>query len=157
MTSPVLSSAPAPAPAPVRELLERSRDTLVGACRTTDASERYIDAHLGALRAGAALLARFSPPPTRRAKPQNVWQALPVVLPELAEWAQFFAGAASVRAQIGRGGYVGTRQADDMLRQAEMFLEIAQDRLGVPITVPLPELITPARPMRHPATTDIPA
>ena len=37
----------------VLDLLERGRATLEAACRTSDASERYRDSHLGALRAAA--------------------------------------------------------------------------------------------------------
>ena len=42
-----------------------------------------------------------------------------------------------------RGGHISARESDDLLRQAEMFLEIVQDLLGVPLTVPLPQSITP--------------
>ena len=56
-----------PAPAAVLDLLARSRATLEEACRTADASERYRDAHLGALRAAAALVAaRTTPSPRSR-------------------------------------------------------------------------------------------
>ena len=46
----------------VLDLLERGRTTLETACRTSDASERYRDAHLGALRAAAALVAARTVP-----------------------------------------------------------------------------------------------
>jgi hypothetical protein len=46
---------------------------------------------------------------------------------------------------MDRGGHISVRQADDLLRQAEMFLEIVQDQLGVPQTVALPQSITPVR------------
>ena len=44
------------------DLLDRSRASLLQACRTGDAGERYVEAHLGALRAAAALLAARSMP-----------------------------------------------------------------------------------------------
>ena len=44
------------------DLLDRSRGSLLQACRTGDAGERYVEAHLGALRAAAALLAGRSIP-----------------------------------------------------------------------------------------------
>ena len=44
------------------DLLDRSRASLLQACRTGDAGERYVEAHLGALRAAAALLAARSIP-----------------------------------------------------------------------------------------------
>ncbi len=124
------------------DLLERARATLESACRTTEASERYRDAHLGALRAAAALVAARTVP-TPRARPRSVWQVLPGVAPELGEWAAFFAACSAHRSVIDRGGHISAREADDLLRQAEMFLEIVQDLLGVPLTVPLPQSITP--------------
>jgi hypothetical protein len=128
----------------VIELLARARGTLEDACRTADASERYRDAHLGALRAAAALVAaRTTPSP--RSRPRSVWQVLPGVAPELSEWAAFFAACSAQRSVIDRGGRIPAREADDLLRQAEMFLEIVQSSLGVPMTAPLPELTTPLR------------
>lgn len=137
-------------PLAAHELLVRSHATLEGACRTSDASERYLESHLGALRAAAALVAARTPPATR-SRPRNVWQVLPTVAPELGEWASFFAAASSRRSVIDRGGWLSAREADDLLRQAEMFLEIVQDQLGIPQTVPLPDSITPVAPSR-PAT-----
>jgi len=126
----------------VLDLLERARTTLEAACRTSDASERYRGAHLGALRAAAALVAARTVP-TPRARPRSVWQVLPGVAPELGEWAAFFAACSAHRSAIDRGDHVSARESDDLLRQAEMFLEIVQDLLGVPLTVPLPQSITP--------------
>jgi hypothetical protein len=126
----------------VLDLLERARTTLESACRTTEASERYRDPHLGALRAAAALVAA-RPAPTPRARPRSVWQVLPGVAPELGEWAVFFAACSAHRSVIDRGGHISARESDDLLRQAEMFLEIVQDLLGIPLTVPLPQSITP--------------
>ncbi|GAA1973010.1 hypothetical protein GCM10009817_11540 [Terrabacter lapilli] len=126
----------------VLDLLARSRATLESACHTSDASERYRDAHLGALRAAAALVAARTIP-TPRARPRSVWQVLPGVAPELGEWAAFFAACSAHRSAIDRGELVGARESDDLLRQAEMFLEIVQDLLGIPLTVPLPQSITP--------------
>ena len=126
----------------VLTLLERSHATLEAACRASETSERYRDAHLGALRAAAAVVAaRTTPGP--RSRPRSVWQVLPVVAPELGEWAVFFAACSTRRSVLDRGGRIAPREADDLLRQAEMFLEIVQDLLGIPLTVPLPESITP--------------
>lgn len=141
----------------VLDLLDRSRATLESACRTGEASERYRDSHLGALRAAAALVAaRTSPSP--RGRPRSVWQVLPTVAPELGEWAGFFAGTSSRRAVVDRGGWLSAREADDLLRQAEMFLEIVQEHLGILQTAPLPDSITPVvsrpRPSNHFARLD---
>lgn len=138
----------------VLDLLERGRATLESACRTADASERYRDAHLGALRAAAALVAaRTAPAP--RSRPRSVWQVLPGVAPELGEWAAFFAACSAQRSVIDRGGRISVREADDLLRQAEMFLEIIQDLLGVPLTVPLPDVITPVSSVPAPAELSV--
>lgn len=131
-----------PIGAAVLDLLDRSRRTLESACRTGEASERYRDAHLGALRAAAALVAARTVP-SPRSRPRSVWQVLPRIAPELGEWAAFFAASSTRRSVLDRGGRVSVREADDLLRQSEMFLEIVQDALGVPATVPLPQTITP--------------
>jgi hypothetical protein len=126
----------------VLDLLERGRATLETACRTSDASERYRDAHLGALRAAAALVAARTVP-SPRSRPRSVWQVLPGVAPELGGWVAFFAACSAHRSVIDRGGHISARESDDLLRQAEMFLEIVQELLGVPATIPLPQSITP--------------
>ena len=92
----------APVAAAVLELVDRSRASLLAACRTSSVSERYVEAHLAALRAAAALLAARSRP-TRRSRLRSVWEVLPAVAPELTEWAVFFAGTAAA-AGGPRGG-----------------------------------------------------
>ncbi len=72
---------------------------------------------------------------------------LPVVAPELAEWAAFFAGSARRRVVVERGGAPSAREADDLLRQAETFLEIVQDVLGLPRVQPLPDYLAPLAPL----------
>jgi hypothetical protein len=124
------------------ELLDRSRASLLAACRTGDAGERYVEAHLGALRAAAALLAARSSS-SGRSRPRSVWEVLPTIAPELSEWATFFAGTARQRAAVERGGPLSARESDDLLRQSEIFLEIVQDLLGVPRAEPLPDYIAP--------------
>ena len=128
------------------DLLDRSRASLLQACRTGDAGERYVEAHLGALRAAAALLAARSIPSgpgspgtgrairasTTRSRPRSVWELLPRVAPELTEWSAFFAASARRRAAVERGSRITGRESDDLLRQAENFLEIVQDLLGLP-------------------------
>lgn len=134
----------------VFDLLGRSRLTLESACHTSEASERYRDAHLGALRAAAALVAARTVP-SPRSRPRSVWQLLPRIAPELGEWAAFFAACSVRRAVIDRGdgrSPVSVREADDLLRQAEMFLEIVHDTLELPTTLPLPQTITPVSVVR---------
>jgi hypothetical protein len=171
-----MTNAPASAPlaSTALDLLDRSRSSLLLACRTGDAGERYVEAHLGALRAAAALLAARSVPGARgpatsgrtttpalpghadrpgasrlpslsgrstagssRSRPRSVWELLPRVAPDLAEWSAFFAASARRRAAIERGGHIVARESDDLLRQAEIFLEIVQDMLGLPRADPL--------------------
>ncbi|MEO7234227.1 MAG: SAV_6107 family HEPN domain-containing protein [Lapillicoccus sp.] len=144
------------------DLLDRSRGSLLLACRTGDVGERYVEAHLGALRAAAALLAARSlpgsvgapPAPGRtiraavlrsgggssRSRPRSVWELLPRVAPELTEWSAFFAASARRRAAVERGSQIVAREADDLLRQAEIFLEIVQELLGLPRADPLAPL-----------------
>ncbi len=143
MTAAPLRRPPVPTASPaVLELLGRAHTTLEGACRTTDAEERYRDSHLGALRAAAALVAARTAP-AARSRPRSVWQVLPGLAPELGEWASFFAACSAQRSVLDRGGWIPAREADDLLRQAEMFLEIVRDLLGVPLTTRLPESIPP--------------
>jgi hypothetical protein len=88
------------------ELLDAAhRGTAAGAVTTVPA-ERYASAHLAALRAAAAVLAVRTQPDVKRRGPRSAWAMLPVVAPELSEWAAFFAAGAGKRAaaEAGRGG-----------------------------------------------------
>ena len=139
--SPVHAPVHAPVAGAVLELLDRSRASLVAACRTGSVSDRFVEAHLAALRAAAALLAARSRP-SRRSRLRSVWEVLPEVAPELTEWAVFFASTAQQRAVLERGARVPTtREADDLLRQSETFHSLIRACLGLPPTSPLPELV----------------
>lgn len=141
-----MRAAPASAPLAVTvlDLLDRARASLLMSARSDSVTQRYIDAHLSALRAAAALLAARSRP-SRRSRPRSVWEVLPVVAPELTEWALFFASSARRRAALERGSYVmSLREADDLLRQAEIFLDLVQTSLGLPAPRPLPGLAASA-------------
>ncbi len=115
------------------ELVDRAHDSLVGALTAATAGERYVAAHLAALRAAAAVLA-VRGRPTRRGRPRSVWEVLPSVAPELGEWATFFDAGAGRRAAVeaGRDEVVSTREADDLLRDAETFLAIVESAIGLP-------------------------
>jgi len=131
----------APVAGAVLELVDRSWASLVAACRTGSVSDRFVEAHLAALRAAAALLAARSRP-SRRSRLRSVWEVLPEVAPELTEWAVFFASTAQQRAVLERGARVPTtREADDLLRQSETFHSLIRACLGLPPTSPLPELV----------------
>ena len=113
--------------------LGRARSGLVESALATSASERYVAAHLAALRAAAAVLAVKTRPTSRRGAPPSVWTMLATVAPELQEWATFFAAGASRRADAEAGipGAVGAREADDLLRDAETFLALVETTLGL--------------------------
>lgn len=116
-------------------LLEQSRMCLAEAAAASRASDRYALAHLGALRAAAAVLASRATPgrrPSRRLR--TAWELLADLAPELSEWAAFFAQGAGRRAaaEAGIPGAVTTRQADDLLREADAFLMLVCRSLGLP-------------------------
>jgi len=109
---------------------------LLAAATATTPSERYVAAHLAALRAASAVLAARARPLDaggRRQPPRSVWALLPGVAPELLEWAGFFAAGAGRRAaaEAGLPGVVTARDADDLLRDAETFLGLVETTLGL--------------------------
>lgn len=133
----------APAAGTVLDLLDRAREGLLRACHSQTASERYTQAHLAALRAGAALLAARTVP-SRRARPRSVWEMLPTVAPELTEWAVFFADTGRRRLALERGvDCVTARDADDLVRSGERFLELVRTCLHLPCGLPLPTELAP--------------
>jgi hypothetical protein len=69
-----------------------------------------------------------------------VWELLPRVEPALSEWAAFFAAGAGKRAaaEAGLVRAVSAREADDLLRDAETFLSLAEEALGLPGQPALP-------------------
>lgn len=115
------------------ELVDRAHDSLLGALTASSAGERYVAAHLAALRGAAAVLA-VRGRPSRKGRPRSVWEVLPSVAPELGEWAAFFDAGAGRRAAVeaGRDEVVSTREADDLLRDAETFLHIVETVMGLP-------------------------
>lgn len=116
------------------ELLILARHGLAEATSEPHDGLRYAGAHLAALRAAAAVLAvRARPDTRRRGRVTNVWQLLTQVAPELREWAEFFAVAASKRAaaQAGIPDAVTTREADDLLRDSEHFVNVVTDLLNL--------------------------
>jgi SAV_6107-like HEPN len=117
-------------------LLASARQGLAAAEDEVTAGGRYVAAHLAALRAAAAVVAARAEPSTssRRKRPQSVWVLLPRVEPALAEWAAFFAAGASKRAaaEAGLPAAASAHEADDLLRDAAIFVSLAESTLGVP-------------------------
>lgn len=105
-------------------LLEQARRTLIDAEYTRRPAERYASAHLAALRGAAAVLATRARS-RQRSCPTSAWVLLADVVPELGEWAAFFAAGSGTRvaAQAGVTRLVTARDADDLVRQTGQFLD----------------------------------
>ncbi|MFB6782248.1 MULTISPECIES: SAV_6107 family HEPN domain-containing protein [unclassified Streptomyces] len=136
---PVLRRATAP-PAAL-DLLAQARIGLDEAAVLTVPNERYATAHLAALRTAAAVLAaRGRPEPTRRRRERirSAWEVLPEIAPELTEWSALFASGAlrRARAEAGIPGAASSRDADDLLRDAAMFLRLVERLLVLQPTLP---------------------
>lgn len=130
----------------VLDLLDRSRAGLVQACQSQSTGQRYTEAHLAALRAAAALIAARTAT-TGRSRPRSVWDVLPGLAPELSEWAEFFASSGRRRLALERGSSViSPREADDLVRQCETFLELVRGALHLPFAEPLPGELAPTTP-----------
>ncbi|MBA2464706.1 MAG: chromosome segregation protein SMC [Nocardioidaceae bacterium] len=127
-------------PATTHSYLARAAESLQEAIITTEVPTRYACAHVAALRAAAALLAaRARPAPARRRPQKNAWVLLSEVAPELAEWAGFFAAGAAKRAaaEAGSTRAVSVREADDLVRDADRFLGVVEQALGLVPHAPL--------------------
>ena len=119
------------------DLLDGASESLVESSHAVQVRERYLTAHLAALRAAAAVLAIRGPQLVGAERPSggppNIWELVPAVAPELSEWADFFAYSTSRRWAIDEGHEVVTaRDADDLLRQAQEFLELVRATLRLP-------------------------
>jgi SAV_6107-like HEPN len=151
----------APRPLPRRsaalDLLTAARRGLAEASSATLPTERYAAAHLSALRCAAAVLAARARPDDRavRSRPRSAWALLPSVAPELTEWAAFFSAGASKRAaaEAGLSRAVRSREADDLLRDAQTFLALVETTLGLPHQQALP--IDEIDPRSHSSTRPV--
>jgi hypothetical protein len=121
------------------DLLDRSRESLTSGYAASVASVRYLAASLAALRAAAAIVAARaatspgSGPVPGSDGPHDVWALTALAAPELTEWAGRFAAVTGQRVGVETGLVrVTAREADDLLRDAETFVDLAADRLGVP-------------------------
>ncbi len=141
-------------PATTHSYLMRAAESLSEAVTSTEVTTRYACAHVAALRAAAALLAARARPagsPGSRRRPQkNAWVLLAEVAPELTEWATFFAAGAGKRAaaEAGSTRAVTEREADDLVRDADRFLAVIEQSLGlVPHAPTLPYLVQQSLPV----------
>jgi hypothetical protein len=142
-------------PAATHSYLARAAASLREAMTTSDIPMRYACAHVAALRATAALLAaRATPtfPPRRGRQQKNAWVLLAEIAPELSEWAAFFAAGASKRAAAESGSRraVTEREADDLVRDADRFLGLVEESLGMTRHVPFQEYLPSEWPGERP-------
>ena len=116
------------------EDLQRARSSLAEAELARRPSDRYLAAHLAALRVVAIVLSHRAPPGTGRTqgRRRNAWQMLAEVAPELAEWAAFFAATEPRRDAIqgGATSIVSAREADDLVRDARAFMRLVERAIG---------------------------
>jgi hypothetical protein len=115
-------------------LLAQAHSGLEEAAALEAPHERYATAHLAALRTAAAVLAVRGRPEQndrRRRRIRSVWEVLPEIAPELAEWSALFAAGAErrARAEAGIATAAGPREADDLIRAAGMFLRLVERML----------------------------
>ena len=96
-------------------------------------NHRYACAHVSALQAAAALLAARARPAPRARRQKNAWVLLAEVAPEFVEWSMLFAAGASKRAaaEAGSSRAVTEREADDLIRDADRFLAVVEQALGL--------------------------
>lgn len=113
---------------PALALLHCAQESLQEAVAAHTPHERYAAAHLGALRAAAAVLAaraqvNLGPSSPRRQRIRSAWDVLTEIAPEFGEWAIFFAAGAKKRASAQAGiPCVTAREADDLVRDSERFI-----------------------------------
>lgn len=121
-----------PVPASALDLLRRSDAELVAAQLATSPEERFVHAHLAALRAGAALL-EVTGRPRRRPAPRTVWEMVAAVAPTLEHWTSYFAAGAAARAaiEVGRDAGMDDARADRTVAAAEDFQDAVRGHLAV--------------------------
>jgi SAV_6107-like HEPN len=114
--------------------LQRARSSIAEAELARRPTDRYLAAHLAALRVVAIVLTHRAPATTvrRMGRPRNAWRMLAEVAPELAEWAAFFAATEVKRDAIRAGAtsIVSAREADDLVRDAKAFLRLVERAVG---------------------------
>jgi hypothetical protein len=138
-------------PAAAAQLLDQAHRGLTEAAGCADPRQRYATAHLGALRAAAAVLAARTRPEPARGRPRSAWVLLGQVVPELGEWATFFAAGAAKRAaaEAGISRAVTEREADDLVRDVGAFLSVVENCLATSsggLSAPEPPRAAYARP-----------
>jgi hypothetical protein len=123
-----------PSPASLRADLQRAHAAILEAELAANPNERFLAAHLAALRVAAIILrVRAASAPTRQpSRRRNVWRLVADVAPEFAEWAAIFAATEAKRDAVRSGAttVVTDREADDLVRDARTFLRLVERSLG---------------------------
>jgi hypothetical protein len=123
-----------PSPASLRADLQRAHAAITEAELAANPNERFLAAHLAALRVAAIILrVRAGSAPTRQpGRPRNAWRLVAEVAPEFAEWAAYFAATEAKRDAVrsGEATIVTAREADDLVRDARSFLLVVERSLG---------------------------
>lgn len=112
--------------------LHRARSALIEAELSPQPSDRFLAAHLAALRVAALVLALRARPRRGSSRPRNAWLVLAEVAPEFGEWAAFFAATEGKREAVRAGArtIVNAREADDLVRDAQTFLTLVERALS---------------------------
>jgi hypothetical protein len=114
-------------PPAAQQLLARAATELAAAEAEPDPAQRFLRAHLAALRAGASALAGRGST-AARGRPRAVWELVRREVPELGAWTAYFAAGAALRAAVesGREPPVSRDQADQVLTMAGLFIEMIE-------------------------------
>ena len=118
-----------PPPASLRADLQRAHAAILEAELAEHPSERFLAAHLAALRVAAIILTvRGGPAPGGRSRRRSAWEVVADVAPEFAEWATYFAATEPKRDAVRSGAraIVTDREADDLVRDARAFLSVVE-------------------------------
>ena len=118
--------------AATRVLLERGDAEILAASFSTDPADRFDHAHLAALRVAGAVLEAHGKAKVR-GQSGNVWALMTRYVPELAEWAVYFAASGQIRGALMRGSFdvVDDRSAEKMLCRVEDFRDSVETHLGL--------------------------
>ncbi|MDA3629921.1 SAV_6107 family HEPN domain-containing protein [Saccharopolyspora oryzae] len=119
-------------PAGSLSLLLNARTCLHEAEQAEHPGERYVSAHVAALRAATAVVVARSRQ-REQGRPASVWTLLIEAAPELREWAAYFAARSDRRAAAEAGVPTITwLDADGLLARSREFLDIVgRSLLGV--------------------------
>lgn len=112
-----------------RSLLRRAHAELDSAHTSTSPQERFVLAHMAALRGAAAALATSGGTiGSKRRKVQSAWVQLAELSPEWLPWVEYYSASAITRAEIesGQQRELQSSQAREAVRAASQFLKAVE-------------------------------